>query len=92
MKDNKSDNLFNSENTDELMFRLNRAKSNLEYINKNLGDKQLIADAITQIDKERQEYMKQWNSMTDKERLEYMKQWNSMTDKERLEDGVKNNN
>ena len=77
MKDNKSDNLFNSENTDELMFRLNRAKSNLEYINKNLGDKQLIADAITQIDKERQEYMKQWNAMTDKERLE---------------DGVKNNN
>ena len=76
MKDNKSDNLFNSENTDELMFRLNRAKSNLEYINKNLGDKQLIADAITQIDKERQEYMKQWNAMTDKERLE---------------DGVKNN-
>ena len=77
MKDNKSDNLFNSENTDELMFRLNRAKSNLEYINKHLGDKQLIADAITQIDKERQEYMKQWNAMTDKERLE---------------DGVKNNN
>ena len=77
MKDNKSDNLFNSENTNELMFRLNRAKSNLEYINKNLGDKQLIADAITQIDKERQEYMKQWNAMTDKERLE---------------DGVKNNN
>ena len=70
MKDNKSDNLFNSENTDELMFRLNRAKSNLEYINNHLGDKQLIADAITQIEEERLEYMKKWNEMTDKERLE----------------------